>query len=90
MIFERIVLPHPPHDVGDLQVGLGQWHFHGYAAEVLIHSVLLCSIFWTTDDWISFFDELSMPNDNLKSIRQKLCKDYSLLDRSTIDLQFLK
>ena len=29
---------------------------------------------------ISFFDVLSMPNDDLKSIRQKLCKHYSLLN----------
>ena len=39
----------------------------------------LCKRFWIFLFWISFFDELSMPNDDLKSIRQKLCKHYILI-----------
>ena len=31
----------------------------------------LCKRFWIFFFWISLFDELSMPNDDLKSIRQK-------------------
>ena len=50
----------------------------------------LCMRFWIFLFWISLSDELSMPNDDLKSIIQKVCKHYSLLDRNTIDNQILK
>ena len=49
-----------------------------------------CWVFWIADDWISFFYEVSMPYEDLGSIRQKLYKQYSLLNLWTIDHEILE